>query len=189
MAKLPPEFKKLEKIENPFKKRLYFVGILTKYLIKEGIKPIVVGGHAVEFYTMGYYSTSDIDIVSTGYEKIGNLLEKWGFKKEGRHWYNEKLEIAIEIPSSKLDEEAYNNITEVEIDNLKVFIIGIEDLIVDRLNAYKWWKSLSDREWAKRLLKLKDIKIDFNYIEKKCKREEILDVFEEIKEEVENEKN
>ncbi|MDD3726325.1 MAG: DUF6036 family nucleotidyltransferase [Candidatus Ratteibacteria bacterium] len=187
MKKLPDEFKKLKRIKEPFKKRLYFTGILTKYLKKEDIKPIIVGGNAVEFYTMGYYSTADIDIIADGYEIIGKVLETWGFKKEGRHWYNEEFEIAIEIPASTLDEDAYDNVTEVEIDNVNVFIIGVEDLIIDRLNAYKWWKSLGDREWAKRLLKLKKNEIRFDYIEKKCKKQEIFDVFVEIKKEIEDE--
>ena len=32
MQKLPKEFEKLGGIENDFKRRLYFTGILTKYL-------------------------------------------------------------------------------------------------------------------------------------------------------------
>lgn len=189
MRKVPSEFKNLKKIKEPFKKRLYFVGILTKYLSKKKIRPILVGGNALEFYTLGYYSTSDIDIITEGYEIVGEILENWGFKKIGRHWYNEDLEIAIEIPGSTLDEEAYKNIVEIKIRNLKVFIIGIEDLIIDRLNAYKWWKSLSDKEWAKRLLKIEKFDIDFDYLEKKCKKEDILDVYQEVKKEIEDEKS
>lgn len=189
MEKLPEELKKIKRIKEVFKRRLYFVGILTKYLEEKNIKPVIVGGNALEFYTTGFYSTSDIDIVAPGYEIIGEILEKWGFKKEGRHFYNEELEIAIEIPSSTLEIEEMKHITEVEIDNLRVFIIGIEDLIADRLNAYKWWKSLSDREWAKRLLKQKNFEIDLEYLEKKCKKEEISDVLEELKKEIEDEED
>jgi len=187
MGKLPKEFERLKKIKNQFKKRLFFVGILTKYLKREKIKPIVVGGHAVEFYTGGYYSTFDIDIIADGYNKIGNILEKWGFKKEGRHWYNEKLQIAIEIPSNFLEPKSYNYITEIKIDNLNVYMIGIEDIIVDRLNAYKWWNSRSDREWAKKLLKIRKEEIDFEYLNKKVKKEKIEDVFNEVLREIENE--
>ena len=185
MEKYPKEFERLKKIKTQFKRRLFFVGILTKYLEKEKIKPVVVGGHAVEFYTGGYYSTFDIDIVAEGHEKIGKILENWGFKKEGRHWYNKKFKIAIEIPASFLDKESYSYITEVKIDNLKVYIIGIEDIIIDRLNAYKWWSSQHDREWAKRLLKFKKAEIDFEYLNKKVKKEKIEDVFYEILKEIE----
>lgn len=185
---LPSEFKKLKRIKEPFKRRLYFVGILTKYLKKDKIRPIIVGGNALEFYTMGFYSTNDIDIVSEGYEKIGKLLESWGFKKEGRHWYSEEFEIAIEIPSSFLEEESKKYIIEVEMENLKVYIIGIEDLIVDRLNAYKWWNSISDKEWAKRLIKVKKNEIDFDYLKKRCKNTETMDVLNEINKEIEDEK-
>ena len=89
------EFKILEKIENPFKRRLYFAGILTKYLSFENIKPVIVGGHAVEFYTLGSYTTGDIDIISEGYEKIEKILKQWGFKKEGRLWILPEKDIEI----------------------------------------------------------------------------------------------
>ncbi len=36
----------LKQVENPFKRRLLLVGILTKELEKKGIKPILVGGNA-----------------------------------------------------------------------------------------------------------------------------------------------
>ncbi|MCM8821052.1 MAG: UbiD family decarboxylase, partial [Candidatus Omnitrophica bacterium] len=73
MTKLPKEFKRLSEIDNNFKQRLYFVGILTKYLKVKKIRPIVVGGHAVEFYTLGSYTTGDIDIVSEGQAEIESI--------------------------------------------------------------------------------------------------------------------
>lgn len=66
MENLQDEFKKLRRIDNDFKRRLYFAGILTKYPGKKKIMPVIVGGHAVEFYTLGSYTTGDIDIVSGG---------------------------------------------------------------------------------------------------------------------------
>ncbi|HQP00277.1 MAG TPA: hypothetical protein PL042_06685 [Caldisericia bacterium] len=55
---------KLKKIKEPFKNRLFFVGILTEKSKDYNIKPILVGRNAVEFYTLGSYSTEDIDISS-----------------------------------------------------------------------------------------------------------------------------
>lgn len=179
----PKEFQTLEKIENPFKKRLYFVGILTKYLSYENIKPIVVGGHAVEFYTLGSYTTGDIDIISEGYEKIEQILKKWGFTKEGRLWILPEKDIEIDIVSSYPRGDDLSKISEVDIEKLKVYIIGIEDLIIDRLNAFVWWESKEDIQWVKLILKLHIKEIDKKYIEKRTKEEKTFDVWKKIENE------
>jgi len=64
--------------------------LLTKSLKPKGIRPVVVGGQALEFYTLGNYSTFDVDLVSTGSQEIGKVLENWGFEKFGRHWSNDE---------------------------------------------------------------------------------------------------
>ena len=183
MEKLPEEFKKLKKLENPFKKRLYFAGILTKYLKGKKIKPIVVGGHAVEFYTLGSYTTGDIDLVSEGYEEIKGLLENWGFKKIGRIWILPKMDIEVDVVASTLESGDFSRVSEVDIEGLNVYLIGIEDLIIDRLNAFVWWKSEEDGRWARQIAKLHWKDIDKEYIEKRAKEEEILEVWERIKNE------
>ena len=66
--------KKLLKLEG-WKRKMYFVGILTKALEKFKIRPVVVGGHALEFYTLGGYATGDIDLVCPGLPKeIDNIF-------------------------------------------------------------------------------------------------------------------
>jgi len=170
MEKLPKEFSHLEEIGSPFKKRLYFAGILTKYLEKKKIKPIVVGGNAVEFYTLGSYATEDLDIVAEGYEEMKTLLEEWGFEKIGRLWVNLKLGIEVDIVSDSLAGD-YTRISEVEVEKTKVYIIGIEDIIIDRLNAWVWWNSEEDGKWAQQILKLHKREIDEKYLEKRAREE------------------
>lgn len=38
--------------------------------------------------------------------------------------------------------------TEVEVDGLRVVIIGVEDLLIDRLRAWVHWKSAEDERWT-----------------------------------------
>ena len=177
----PSEFKRLLKISPPFKQRLYFVGILTKYLKDKGIKPIVVGGNAVEFYTLGTYASSDIDLVSPGYATIDKLLKSWGFKKIGRHWLLLEIDLEVEIPASSLGEDEESKILEVEVEGLKVYLIGIEDLIIDRLNAYVHWESIEDGEWAEQLIKVHFAKIDWSYLENHALKQETLKALKKIK--------
>lgn len=74
--------KRLKSLENPLKRRL--VGILTRELEKKNVIPILVGGNALELYTLGGYSTSDVDLVCSDRKLAGEILEMLGFKKFGR---------------------------------------------------------------------------------------------------------
>lgn len=172
----------IKTIENPLEKRLLFMGLLTEALKPSGIKPIVVGGNAVEFYTLGGYATGDIDIVFPDNKIIDEVLAKWGFEKEGRHWFNSSLDIVIEAPGSSLNGDL-SKISEVKIKTFKVYIIGIEDLIIDRLNAYTHWKSEDDGFWAKELIDLHKDKIDWDYLLKAAKDNKVEKSLAKIKKE------
>ena len=77
------------------------------------------------------------------------MLKSVGFQKKGRYWVHEGLKMAIEAPASKLaEEEAPVEIVEVG-EGLQCTILGIEDLIIDRMNACKHWKSEIDCEMAR----------------------------------------
>lgn len=168
---------KLKGMPDNWQKRLFFVGILTKTLETEGVRPIVVGGHAVEFYTLGGYATGDIDIAIVDSRALDKILTDWGFKKEGRHWYSEEIDIAIEAPASTLagDEK---RLTEVEVEGLTIYIIGVEDIIIDRLNALVHWRSFRDGEWAEEILALHFDKIDIEYLKERAKEEDTYEVLE-----------
>lgn len=181
--KIPTAMQRIRDTADPLTKRLLFIGLLTKELEPENIKPIIIGGNAVEFYTAGGYATYDIDVVAPS-EPLDKVLRKWGFDKVGRHWINEKLDIIIEAPAFALDkEEQREKLYEVEIDNLKVYILGIEDLIIDRLNAYVHWKSQDDRIWAKELLVLHSREIDWDYLDRRAREEQVEAALAELKEE------
>lgn len=53
----------LKKENDPLRKALGVIAVLTEALEPEGIRPILVGGVALEFYTLGGYATKDIDLV------------------------------------------------------------------------------------------------------------------------------
>lgn len=145
-ARPPEEFGILARISPPFKQRLYFVAVLTKHLKPEGIEPIVSGGHALEFHTLGSYATGDIDLISPGYRIVDRLLRSWGFQKIGRHWLYPDLDIEVEVPASFPEDVDRTRLTRVTIRGLRVVIVGVEDLILDRFNARVHWRSVRDGE-------------------------------------------
>ena len=58
------------------------MAILTKKIEKKGIKPVIVGEAAVEFYTRDWYSTGDIDLaIDKGKRReFDMVMKEFGFK-------------------------------------------------------------------------------------------------------------
>lgn len=150
---------------STFELFLRVMAILTEAAESHGIRPIVVGGHAVSLYTRGDYATRDVDLVAP--DDISKALVVLGFvKAEGdRHWFHEALNVAVEIPSRQL---AGSDDKVIKLDlgsSGHVYVIGIEDLILDRLRACVYWKSSVDCEWAHRLYVVHRESVDFEYLE------------------------
>lgn len=167
----------LAREKDPLRKTLGVLAVLTNELRPTGIKPILVGGRALEFYTLGGYATKDIDLVISGREEAKTILAAMGFlRRPGeRHWYHEELDLAVEIPDEHLA-GSLEKVTTVEIDGWEVLIIGVEDLIIDRLAAAKFWRSPADARWAAKLLALHAQEIDLKYLQKAAHQERVADV-------------
>ena len=179
---------KIKKMPDTYVKRLLFVAYLTGTLEKYKIKPIIVGGNAVAFYTSGGYATADIDIITDNEKKVEKILNRLGFIKTGKDYYSKEYDIAIEFPSGELAGD-HKKISKVEIGELYVYIIGIEDIIQDRLNAYVHWKSTDDYQWAKQMATINYEMIDWKYLEKRSIKEQTLKAFKKLQKEIEKYEN
>jgi hypothetical protein len=51
---------------------------------------------------------------------------------------------------------------------MRVVVIGIEDLLLDRVRAAVHWRSDEDRRWARRLALLYADRIDWSYLRGKA---------------------
>lgn len=158
--------------KSTFEKMVQVAAIMTKLLADKHIRPVIVGGLAVEIYTRSDYTTVDIDMIVSDRKLAGEILVQLGFTVEGRHWYHERLMVSIEIPNDILEDADYNKIIELQMDDeLKVYVIGIEDIILDRLRACIHWKSASDCEWGKRMFLLHRDRLDIEYMKEMTKRD------------------
>ncbi|RIV28106.1 UbiD family decarboxylase [Alicyclobacillaceae bacterium I2511] len=157
----------------PFERSLKAIAVITWVLEKVNLHPIVVGGKAVEIYTTGSYTTMDVDLVVSGRHLVQEALSQLGFQQEPdrRHWYHSGLHLPIEIPDSIL-EGSQQRVMDVDVDGYTLHVIGVEDLILDRLRAAVHWKSLTDQEWAEFLLAAHWESIDLNYLENEASRPE-----------------
>ncbi|MBE3573268.1 MAG: hypothetical protein IMW95_10005 [Moorella humiferrea] len=121
-----------------------------------------------------------MDLVINGREQAKVVLARMGFlhRTGERHWYHEELDLALEIPDEYLA-GSLDKLTTVEINGLEVYIIGVEDLIIDRLAAAKFWKSPADARWAAKLLALHREEIDMEYLRQTAGKEQVDDVLKE----------
>ena len=170
--------------ETPSQKRtLKAIGLISKALQHFGVLPILVGGQAVEIYTFGKYTTFDVDFVLSGHEVANHILLALGFSAKDlghSHWYYPALDLPIEVPDSVLF-GSMDKVTQIQIEDLEIYIIGTEDLILDRLRAAVHWQSTSDMEWAAFLLQsyLQDEAFDVEYLVTEAQKPEHA-VFKEL---------
>jgi len=166
---------RLRKEPDELVRKMLLIGYLTERL--ERTKPdsvYVVGGQAVETYTAGQFRTGDIDIVTPDSKAAEEILKRIGFEREGMIWLNKALGLAIHIVGlfAKNSEKARI----IRAGPYLVRIVGVEDLIIDRLAAAKFWNSQVDLEQAKALWKGFRKQVDLQYLRKRAKEEKVEDV-------------
>ena len=159
----------IQKTESPLKRQLLMVALLTRLLeMMNKRTPIIIGGCALSYYSREVYFTSDIDLAYADREALDTALKSIGFEKEGRYWVHEGLKVVVEAPASALPGQD-SPLEVVELgEGLQCSIIGIEDLVIDRLNACKHWKSEIDGEMVELLIRRYRNDLDWSYLEKKA---------------------
>lgn len=144
-------------------------GLITRLLADRGSPaPVIIGGLALSYYSREVYFTADIDLACADRDALDAVLGELGFARKGRYWIHETLDIAVEAPASSLaGEDAPRETVELE-GGLHCVVIGLEDLIVDRLNACKHWRSEGDCEAAELLVIRYQDGLDWEYLERKA---------------------
>lgn len=78
-------------------------------------------------------------------------LADLGFLKDGRYWRSPETDIMIEFPSDELAGTA-DKVQPVEYAGRQAYFIGIEDIILNRVQEAKHWNYLDSAEWARTYL-------------------------------------
>lgn len=146
------------------RRRLVALGALTARLAPEEVEPILVGGCAMEVYTDGGYTTGDVDLALSHGPLVDAAFDDLGFEKRDRFWVRMELELVFEAPApAGLPGETAPR-TELSVDGLRIVVLGVEDLLMDRLRAWVHWKSDEDRRWAARLVAIHGADMDWAYL-------------------------
>lgn len=167
-------------IDDTLERRLWIVGVITQATADLGVRPVLVGGAAVEFYTLGGYATQDVDIVMPSSPQIDDAMSGLGFEKSGRYWVRADLDVMLEAPPPPLAGDP-DRVVEIQVESWKVYVIGIEDLVIDRLNAQVHWQSDEDRRWAERLVAGAPDTIDWPYLERRARDEGVEEPLAELR--------
>ena len=149
------ELDKVSRLKKGPEKTMLIASVIAEALRFISRDPILVGGAAVEFYTLGQYTTADIDMVADGGKDLVKMMVDLGFEKIGKDFVDRKRGIYIEFPGSHLG--AGEKVRQVDVGTRSLRVISIEDLIVDRLCAYKFWQSGIDGVNALLLLEQSEI--------------------------------
>jgi hypothetical protein len=112
-------------------------------LYPEGAQlPVLVGGAAVEIYCGGGYVTGDLDFVGEVPPSVVRRLREVGFRRKGRRWVHEAGQVFLELPGSQIAPEEMT--AQVQVGEWRVLALSPEDVLVDRLAAWRFWKSPVD---------------------------------------------
>lgn len=168
----------LKKEPNELKRKMMLVGYITDRVARKGGKVFLVGGQAVEAYTGGTFTTGVIDITTTDTPGTEGALVKLGFAKEGMIWLNEGLGMAVHLVADYPGRTPKSRV--IEVSGYQVDVVGVEDLVADRLRAAKYWKSGRDLEQAAALLRSFEGELDEPYLSRIAKEDLVEDMLRKI---------
>lgn len=174
--------KALQRAGSPTEGRLFFAALLGKAAGVPTDDLIVVGGSAIEFYTVGEYTSDDIDIVSSQSTLLQDVLRGWDFQEEGRIWVHEALGIVVDfVRYPYTGDKSRTQVLSTPYGAVRV--AALEDLVVKRLISTKHWRIEGDFEHARLLAALYGDRMDWEYIERLSEDQRVQDVLEILKRE------
>jgi hypothetical protein len=160
---------------------LYFAGVLSTAVGGLEGPVVVVGGSAIEVYTVGAYTSGDIDLV-TPRQEAARVLESWGFHTEGRTWYHEKWKLDVDLVGSDYSGNP-SRIREVETPYGSVRLAAVEDLIIKRLAEAKHWQGRRQEAFEQAALLASELAgdLDDTYLDFRAKQEDVVDILADLR--------
>lgn len=157
--------------------KMLFVGILNKHL-PPNRPAVLVGGTLVEFLSGGGYRSWDIDLVGNR-DALRSLLVEAGFEEDVRGFVHKGWNLVLDVSTKPL--RPTEQVVEFEVEGLRIPAVSIEDAIVDRLLAAKFWRSETDWEQALTLYEANKERIRAKVLSSRAQANEVLDFVEKLK--------
>lgn len=139
LAHLRADLHRAAEIDDVAQRTLEVVAVIEEAAEPLGIRPTIVGGMAVYFWTEGdAFTTYDIDVVMAVPEKLAEILAQLGFVRntDGRHWELPGTEVLLEAPSADLD--AGVEVVVVRLPSGRTArVLSRVDILLDRLDEFQ----------------------------------------------------
>src|SRR3990170_5509969 len=103
MPDLRAELARALTIDDQTERQLEVVAIVSEAVADLGIRPVVVGGLAVAYWTAGTYLTGDIDVLMPSSPAVDERLRALGAGRGGRFWLIAEADLFLEAPGSFLE--------------------------------------------------------------------------------------
>ena len=137
----------------------------------EAVRPILVGGAAMELYAEGAYITAELDFVGIVPPPVASDLRKAEFGRLGRHWLHDKESVSIIFHDGTLRKG--ERAVEQRFGDYPVLMISPEDLLVDRLASWRHRESPTHGVQAYLLYYLKHGPMDLEHLRKRAVAEDV----------------
>ena len=176
--------------QGKLEKQIYVAAVISGAFEEEGISVVLVGGTVVEYYTAGGYTTADIDMVLPPLEKneIEMIMRRLGFERfeDYRHWLHPLIAIPVEFPPGPLQigHLLVQEVNEIEIEKIRLKILKVEDILLDRLIMAQEWKDLQAQVQAEMLMFAHYFEMDWPYVHQRASQLGILKLFQKIQRKV-----
>jgi hypothetical protein len=141
--------------------------------------PVLVGGAAVEIYSLSAIATGDFDISTGAQDAFEEELQRHGFIRPSgagmatRGWIHPELKLGFEVVSSTLLDGMADRdrveLLEFAPDG-EVAVLSVEDIIADRMGQYASGSAPAMREQARRLFVLHN-EADLDYMDQRIRYE------------------
>jgi len=172
--------------KDKLERQIYVAAVISSAFEKKGIQTVLVGGAVVEYYTAGGYTTADIDMILPPLEKqeIETVMKKLGFERfeDYRHWLHPHIPVPVEFPPGPLQvgHLLIQEVNEIEVGKIKLKILKVEDILLDRLIMAQEWKDLQAQIQAEMLMYAHYTEIDWPYVHQKSSQLGIFKLFQKV---------
>jgi predicted nucleotidyltransferase len=176
--------------EDKLERQMCVAAAISMAFEERNVQTVLVGGAVVEYYTAGGYTTADIDMIlpPLGKQEIETVMKELGFERfeDYRHWLHPHIPIPVEFPPGPLQigHLLIQEVNEIEIEKIKLKILKVEDILLDRLIMAQEWKDLQAQIQAEMLMYAHYTEIDWSYVHQKSSQLRILKLFQKIQRKV-----
>jgi hypothetical protein len=115
-------------------------------------------------------------------------MQELGFERfeDYRHWLHPKIPIPIEFPPGPLQigHLPVQEVNEIDVEKVKLKILKVEDILLDRLIMAQEWKDLQAQAQSEMLMSAHDAEMDWPYVHRKASQIGILKLLQKVQKRV-----